>query len=124
MMNKVSILRSLSQTLLPASLIAMLVLIAGCGASFNNNESNGSSSPAATPTVSIIANPTSINAGGSSTLTVNATNATRVTVKGTDGSAYTLSAAGVRRRSAQLRLQPTPRPARLGLGAAPQRWRR
>ena len=94
MMNKLSILRSLSQTLLPASLIAMLALLTGCGASFKNNESSGSSSPAAAPTVGITADPTSFNAGGSSTLTVNATNATQVTVKGTDGSAYTLSAAG------------------------------
>jgi phospholipase C len=93
-MIKVGNFRSLSRTLLPAALIALLVLLTGCGASFNKNESNDSSSPAAAPTVSIIANPTSINAGGSSALTIAATNATQVTVKGSDGSAYTLSAAG------------------------------
>ena len=51
-----------------------------------------SSNPA--PTDSISANPTSIAAGGSSTLTVKATNATSVTVKGSDGSTYTLSSTG------------------------------
>ena len=87
-------LRSLSRTLLAPALIAMLALLTGCGASFKNNGSSGSSSPAAAPTVSITADPTSINAGGSSTLTVIATNATQVTVKGTDGSAYTLQSGG------------------------------
>ncbi len=42
------------------------------------------------PTVVIIPNPTSIAAGGSSTLNVTATNATQVTVTGTDGSTYNL----------------------------------
>ncbi len=46
------------------------------------------------PTVSIMANPTSITAGNSSTLTVTATNATQVTVSGTDGSTYNLQPAG------------------------------
>ena len=50
--------------------------------------------PAAAPTVSIMANPTSITAGNSSTLTVTATNATQVTVSGTDGSTYNLQPAG------------------------------
>ncbi len=93
-MVKVDNFRSLSSTLLSAALIAMLALLSGCGASFKNNESSDSGSPAAAPTVGIIASPTSINAGGSSTLTVNAKDATQVTVKGTDGSAYMLSAAG------------------------------
>ncbi len=47
-----------------------------------------------TPTVTITANPTSITAGNSSTLNVAATNATQVTVTGTDGSSDTLQAAG------------------------------
>jgi phospholipase C len=50
--------------------------------------------PAGMPTVAIAANPTSITAGGSSTLTVTAANATAVTVTGSDGSSYNLSAAG------------------------------
>jgi phospholipase C len=41
-------------------------------------------------TVSMSASPASISAGSSSTLTVAATNATQVTVTGTDGSTYTL----------------------------------
>ena len=43
------------------------------------------------PTVQIVANPTSINAGGSSTLTVTAVNATQVTLAGSDGTTYTLT---------------------------------
>ena len=50
------------------------------------------SSPAAT--VSISANPTSIAPGGSSLLTVKATNATAVVVTGSDGNSYTLSPTG------------------------------
>jgi len=46
------------------------------------------------PTVTIIANPTSIVSGSPSTLTVTATNATQVTVAGTDGSSYTLQPSG------------------------------
>ena len=50
--------------------------------------------PPAAPTVTIAANPTSITAGSSSTLTVAATNATSVTVTGSDGSSYNLPATG------------------------------
>ncbi len=46
------------------------------------------------PTVSILANPTSVVSGNSSILTVSATNATQVVVTGTDGSSYTLQPAG------------------------------
>ena len=46
------------------------------------------------PTVSITANPASIVSGSSSTLTVTASNATQVTVSGTDGSTYNLPANG------------------------------
>ena len=49
---------------------------------------------AAAPAVTISANPTSIAAGGSSTLTVSATNATGVTISGSDGTSYTLNATG------------------------------
>lgn len=48
----------------------------------------------AAPTVTISANPTSLNAGASSTLSVAATNATQVVVKGSDGSSYTLQPTG------------------------------
>jgi phospholipase C len=45
-------------------------------------------------TVSIVAAPSSIAAGGSSTLTVTAANASAVTVSGSDGSSYQLSSTG------------------------------
>jgi hypothetical protein len=50
--------------------------------------------PAPPPTVTISANPTSVNAGTPSTLTVNATLATQVTVTGTDGSSYNFPVVG------------------------------
>jgi phospholipase C len=46
------------------------------------------------PTVTIVANPTTIVSGNSSTLTVTATNATTVTISGSDGSSYNLQATG------------------------------
>ena len=46
------------------------------------------------PAVTITANPTSIAPGASSTLGVTASNATQVTVSGSDGSSYTLSPTG------------------------------
>ena len=49
---------------------------------------------ASAPTVQITANPTSIASGNSSILTVTATNATQVTISGSDGSSYTLAATG------------------------------
>jgi phospholipase C len=51
-------------------------------------------SAATAPTVTIVASPTSITAGGSSTLTVTASNAAQVTVTGSDGSTYTLQPSG------------------------------
>jgi phospholipase C len=46
------------------------------------------------PTVTISANPTTINAGGSSTLTVAASNAGQIAITGSDGTSFTLQAAG------------------------------
>jgi phospholipase C len=46
------------------------------------------------PTVTITASPTSITSGATSTLTIAATNATQVTVSGSDGSKYTLASGG------------------------------
>jgi len=96
--RKVGIPRPRSRLLLSAALIAifpLLPLLTGCGTSFNKNGSGESTgTPVAAPTVSITANPTSINPGNSSTLTVTATNATEVTVKGSDGSAYSLPSGG------------------------------
>jgi len=50
--------------------------------------------PPANPTVTISANPPSITAGGSSTLTVTATNAIQVVITGSDNSSYTLLPSG------------------------------
>ena len=46
------------------------------------------------PTVTITANPTSVSLGGSATLVVTATNATQVTVTGSDGSSYKMQSSG------------------------------
>jgi phospholipase C len=46
------------------------------------------------PTVMLNANPTSISAGGTSTLTATATNASTVVITGSDGSRYSLSSTG------------------------------
>jgi phospholipase C len=51
-------------------------------------------STAAAPMVSISANPATIGAGGSSTLTVTASNATTVSIAGSDGSKYSFAATG------------------------------
>jgi hypothetical protein len=48
----------------------------------------------AAPTVQMTANPASISPGSSSTLMVTSTNATQVTITGTDGSTYTLPSSG------------------------------
>jgi hypothetical protein len=49
---------------------------------------------AVAPTISITANPASVKAGGYSTLTVTATNATSVAITGSDGSTYSLKTGG------------------------------
>lgn len=77
----------------PAFIAVLLPLaITGCGV--DNGVMKVVDSPPATPTVSLAANPTTVTPGASSTLTVNATNATQVKVTGTDGSTYTLPATG------------------------------
>jgi len=74
-------------TLASASLlIAGLMTACGGGANFNGST--------AAPTVSMSASPTSVAAGASSTLTVSATNATAVTISGSDGTSYALAVAG------------------------------
>ena len=66
--------------------ILLPLLFTGCGGNV--------SLTSALPTVSISAAPASIAAGSSSTLTVNATNATQVKVTGSDDTAYTLQGSG------------------------------
>lgn len=77
--------RTLSSKGLLSGLLLPLVL-AGC-AGYRSN-------PNPPPTASISANPASIAVGGSSTLTVAATNATQVKVTGNDGSTYALPPSG------------------------------
>jgi phospholipase C len=68
------------------SLLFALLMVAGCSGTHLNMVN-----PA---TVSIVASPTSIAAGASSTLTVTAANAATVTVSGSDGSSYRVSSTG------------------------------
>ncbi len=70
--------------------ISLSVLITGCAGSAPRNISQ----LPATETVSITVNPVSITSGGIAALTVTATNATQVTVTGTDGSKYALQPSG------------------------------
>lgn len=69
----------------------LVALLSGCSSYTVTGASGGSSSA---PTVTIAANPTSVNAGSSTSLTVGATNATQVVVTGSDGSSYRLQATG------------------------------
>jgi phospholipase C len=88
-LSRASLHRALSCAKFPAAVLSFLslaLLFTGC--------SNGLPGAAPAPTVAIVASPTSINAGGSATLTVTASNATKVTVTGTDGSSYNLPASG------------------------------
>ncbi len=64
------------------------------GASYTTINLTVTSSTPQAPTVSIQASPTSISEGNSATLTVAATNATQVTMSGSDGSTYTLQPSG------------------------------
>lgn len=69
------------------ALASLLLLAVGCGTVSRNITP-------AQPSVSITANPVSIAAGESASLSVIAANATKVSIVGSDGSTYTLSAAG------------------------------
>jgi phospholipase C len=82
-----------TQTVTPASTTTYTATATGTGGTATATATVTVGSPTA-PTVQITANPTSVAAGGSSTLTVTATNATQVTISGTDGSSYTLQPNG------------------------------
>lgn len=72
-------------TMSPLRILAALgvcLSVAGCSGSISPHNSGGASAP----TVTIAANPTTINPGGTSVLTVSATNSTQVTITGSDGS--------------------------------------
>jgi phospholipase C len=73
-------------------IFAFTLLVAGCGVTRNNVP--GSPGAAGPPSVNISADPTTIAAGASAVLSVSAANATSVSITGSDGSAYTLAAAG------------------------------
>ena len=80
--------RSLGSVWLPAAGMALLsVLMTGCSLFYGSDRS-------ATPAVAMYANPKAIPVGGSATLTVTALNVTQITVTGSDGSTFTLPAAG------------------------------
>ena len=81
------------QTVSPKATTTYTAVAAGAGGKTSATATVTVVQPAA-PAVAITANPTSIAPGSSSTLIVSAANATQVTVKGTDGSAYTLQAGG------------------------------
>jgi hypothetical protein len=81
----------ISSPLVAILLFPLLLTFAGCGAAKSGTLPTDA---AVIPTVIIAANPASIAAGSSSSLTINATNATQVTVTGSDGSSYNLSATG------------------------------
>ena len=84
-----------TQTVTPTATTTYTVTAAGAGTTGTVSAViTVTVTPPGPPTVTISANPTSINAGGSSTLTVSATNATQVTITGTDGKTYTLAATG------------------------------
>lgn len=67
--------------------LVALIFLAGCGGTALK------STPAA-PTVSIVASPTSLSPGGTTTITVVAANATQVTLTGSDGSSFALALTG------------------------------
>jgi phospholipase C len=86
-LKKARVQRSAVRTLfwiIPSILLPFL--FAGCGGPHVTANT--------APTVTIAANPATVNAGATSTLTVAATNATSVAIAGSDGSSYTLQAAG------------------------------
>jgi phospholipase C len=84
-----------TQAVSPSATTTYTATASGTGGSTTANATvTVTASTTAQPTVTIVANPASIAAGNSSTLTVAATNATQVTITGSDGSSYNLPAAG------------------------------
>ena len=75
-----------------ATIVPLTLVLTGCNAFVEHNGGGGSSDNS--PTVSISANPTTIVSGSASTLTTIATNATQVSVSGSDGSSYSLQDSG------------------------------
>jgi phospholipase C len=78
----------------PATTTTYTVTAAGSGGTTTATVTLTVAASPTAPKVTITASPTSITAGQSSTLTVVSTNATQVTVTGSDGSSYSLGATG------------------------------
>jgi phospholipase C len=78
----------------PAATTTYTVKAVGTGGTVTATAVVTVTSTAPAPTVNIAASPASITAGGSSMLTVTATNATVVVITGSDKSSYTLAATG------------------------------
>jgi phospholipase C len=83
-----------SQVVSPAATTTYTANATGAGGTTSAKAVVTVTTPTAMPTVTLVANPTSITGGGSSTLTVTASNAMQVTVSGSDGSSYNLAATG------------------------------
>jgi phospholipase C len=83
-----------TQVVKPTATTVYTASAQGPGGSANATASVSVGVAAPQPTVSIAANPSAVNAGASAILTVNAINATQVTLTGTDNSSYTLTATG------------------------------
>ena len=81
-----------TQTVTPATTTTYTAI--ATGATGNASANVTVTVAAVNTTVTLSANPTSITAGGSSILTVTATNATQVKITGSDGSVYPLSTTG------------------------------
>ncbi len=85
-----------TQVVTPAATTTYTAKATGTGgnASANVIVTVNAQGPPPAPTVTLTANPTSIVAGTSSTLTVAATNATKLVITGSDGSSYNIAANG------------------------------
>ena len=82
-----------SESVSPSATTTYTATAKGAGGTATNQVVVTVSLPSA-PAVMLSAAPSTINAGGSSTLTATATNATGVTVNGTDGTSFSLSSTG------------------------------
>ena len=83
-----------TQTVKPSQTTTYTVTASGNGTTATASAIVTVTTGSGAPTVTISADPASINPGASSILTVAATNATAVKISGSDGSSYTLGQAG------------------------------
>jgi len=84
-----------TQTVDPAATTTYTATATGPGGSATAKSTiTVSSAGSATPAITITATPTSITAGSSSILTITATNATQVTLSGSDGTTFSVGATG------------------------------